>query len=119
MKGYCVEPNNKIKDTGFGYTMSIIDGKYKMIILYWLGEFNVLRYNAIHRLIGTISFKMLSSALKELETDGLVIRVVYPQMPPKVEYSLSAKGKSLIPILFSLCEWGQKNRPNTTYQKIG
>lgn len=112
MKSYCAEPNKKIEDTGFGYTMSIIGGKYKMIILYWLGEFNVLRHNAIHRLIGTISFKMLSTTLKELEADGLIIRVVYPQMPPKVEYSLSAKGKSLIPILFSLCEWGEKNRPN-------
>lgn len=111
MKSYCAEPNKKIEDTGFGYTMSIISGKYKMIILYWLGEFNVLRHNAIHRLIGTISFKMLSTTLKELEADGLIIRVVYPQMPPKVEYSLSAKGKSLIQILSSLCEWGEKNRP--------
>lgn len=116
VKDYCVEPNNKIEDTGFGYTMSLIGGKYKMIILYWLGEFSVLRYNAIHRLIGTISFKMLSLALKELEADGLVIRVVFHQMPPKVEYSLSDKGKSLIPILFSLCEWGEKNRPEGNRQ---
>ena len=107
---YCVEPDVKIKDTGFGYTMSIIGGKYKMIILYWLGQFSVLRHNGLHRLIGNISFKMLSSTLKELEADGLVIRTVYPQLPPKVEYSLSNKGKSIIPILFSLCEWGEKNR---------
>lgn len=108
----CIEPNINIEDTGFGYTMSIIGGKYKMIILYWLGEFTILRHNALHRLIGKISFKMLSSTLKELEKDGLVIRTVYPELPPKVEYSLSEKGKSLIPMLFSLCEWGDKNRPN-------
>ncbi len=108
----CIEPNIKIEDTGFGYTLSIIGGKYKMIILYWLGEFEVLRHNALHRLIGKISFKMLSSALKELEAAGLIVRKVYPQMPPKVEYSLSAKGKSLIPMLFDLCEWGDKNRPH-------
>ncbi len=111
---HCIEPNIKIEDTGFGYTLSIIGGKYKMIILYWLGEFGVLRHNALHRLIGKVSFKMLSSTLKELETDGLVIRKVYPQTPPKVEYSLSAKEKSLIPMLFDLCEWGNKNRPHPT-----
>lgn len=106
----CIEPSAKIEDTGFGYTLSIIGGKYKMIILYWLGEFGVLRHNALHRLIGKISFKMLSSTLKELEADGLVLRTVYPQMPPKVEYSLTDKGKSIIPILFELCEWGDKHR---------
>lgn len=108
----CIEPNIKIEDTGFGYTLSIIGGKYKMIILYWLGEFGVLRHNALYRLIGKISFKMLSATLKELEADSLIIRKVYPQMPPKVEYSLTKKGKSLIPILFDLCEWGDKNRPH-------
>ena len=107
----CIEPNIKIEDTGFGYTMSIIGGKYKMIILYWLGEFEDLRYNALQRLIGKISFKMLSSTLKELEADGLILRTVYPQMPPKVEYRLSDKGKSLIPILFELCDWGDEHRP--------
>lgn len=106
----CIAPNVRIEDTGFGYTMSIIGGKYKMIILYWLGEFEVLRHNALHRLIGKISFKMLSSTLKELEADGLILRTVYPQMPPKVEYSLTEKGKSIIPILFDLCSWGDEHR---------
>ena len=107
---HCIEPNIKIEDTGFGYTLSLIGGKYKMIILYWLGEFGILRHNALLRLIGKISFKMLSATLKELEHDGLINRKVYPQMPPKVEYSLSEKGKSLIPILFELCDWGDKHR---------
>ena len=54
---------------------------------------------------------MLSSTLKELEKDGLINRKVYPELPPKVEYSLTEKGKSLIPMLFALCEWGDKHRP--------
>ena len=106
----CIMPSAKLEDTGFGYTLSLIGGKYKMIILYWLGEFEVLRHNALHRLIGIISFKMLSATLKELEADGLINRKVYPQLPPKVEYSLTDKGKSLIPILFDLCQWGDDHR---------
>ena len=61
--------------------------------------------------IGEISYKTLSSTLKELEADQLVNRKEYPQIPPKVEYSLTERGKSLIPILDSMCEWGDKNRP--------
>ena len=60
--------------------------------------------------IGKISYKTLSAALKELEEDKLVIRREYPQIPPKVEYSLTERGKSLIPILDEMCELGEKNR---------
>lgn len=106
----CIAPDTKIEDTGFGYTLSLIGGKYKMIVLYWLGEFKVLRHNALHRLIGKISFKMLCTTLKELEKDNLINRRVYPELPPKVEYSLTEKGQSLIPMLFALCDWGDKHR---------
>lgn len=57
----------KTSDTGFGYTLSLLGGKYKMIVLYWLGERGVLRHNELKRHIGEISFKMLSTTLKELE----------------------------------------------------
>jgi len=60
--------------------------------------------------IGEISYKTLSSTLKELEADRLVNRKEYPQIPPKVEYSLTERGKSLIPILDGMCEWGDLNR---------
>ena len=102
--------SEKLCDTGFSYTLSIISGKYKMTILYALMEFTVVRYNELQRYIKGISYKTLSLSLKELERDGLIIRKEYPQIPPKVEYSLSERGKSLMPILDGMCEWGDKNR---------
>lgn len=99
------------QDTGFHYTLSLISGKYKMVILYCLMEFGVVRYNEMKRYIGTISHKTLSAALKELERDGLILREEYPQIPPKVEYRLSDKGRSLMPVLDGLCAWGEENRP--------
>ena len=97
-------------DTGFSYNLSLINGKYKMTILYKLMEFKVVRFNEIKRYIKDISYKTLSSTLKELEADRLVHREEYPQIPPKVEYSLTERGKSLIPILDGMCEWGDQNR---------
>ena len=96
--------------TGFSYTLSLINGKYKMIILYTLMEFTIVRFNEMKKYIGDISYKTLSHNLKELEADGLVHREEYPQIPPKVEYSLTERGKSLIPILDMMCEWGDNNR---------
>jgi DNA-binding HxlR family transcriptional regulator len=96
--------------TGFRYTLLLINGKYKMTILYTLMEFGVVRFNEMKKYIGEISYKTLSSTLKELESDQLVHREEYPQIPPKVEYTLTERGKKLIPILDSMCEWGDKNR---------
>nr|WP_250886770.1 helix-turn-helix domain-containing protein [Bacillus sp. SM2101] len=90
--------------------MSLIGGKYKMIIMYWLFENKVMRHNELKRCIATIPFKTLSVMLKELERDDLIIRKEFPQIPPKVEYSLSERGLSLIPLLDMMCEWGEKNR---------
>lgn len=100
----------KLEDTGFNYTMSLIKGKYKMFILYTLMRFEIVRFNELKKFIGTISYKTLSATLKELEQDGLILRKEYPQIPPKVEYSLSARGQSLFTILDQMCEWGEKNR---------
>lgn len=106
----CIQ-NERLEDTGFHYTMSLIQGKYKMFILYALAWFGVVRFNELKKFLGGISYKTLSSTLKELGTDGLVHREEYPQIPPKVEYSLTERGKSLIPILDQMCTWGEKNRP--------
>ncbi|MCM3540706.1 winged helix-turn-helix transcriptional regulator [Priestia endophytica] len=102
-----------IEDTPFGYTLSLIGGKWKMVIMYLLAENQSVRYNELRRQIGNITYKTLSAQLKSLESDGLIIRKEYPQIPPKVEYTLSDKGASLIPILEEMCEWGMKNQPST------
>lgn len=99
-----------LEQTGFHYTMSLIQGKYKMFILYTLMDFGVVRFNEMKRYIRGISFKTLSATLKELEADGLVHREEYPQIPPKVEYSLTEQGRSLIPILDQMCTWGEEHR---------
>lgn len=99
-----------LSNTGFSYTLSLINGKYKMTILYTLMEFEIVRFNEMKKYIGDISYKTLSHTLKELESDGLVNRNEYPQIPPKVEYSLTERGKSLIPILDAMCDWGHTNR---------
>ena len=105
----CISTAN-LADTGFSYTLSLISGKYKMTILYTLMRFQVVRFNAMKKYIGGISYKTLSSTLKELEADRLIHREEYPQIPPKVEYSLTPRGRSLIPILDQMCDWGEKNR---------
>ena len=109
MSKECISDCN-LETTGFNYTMSLIQGKYKMFILYTLMEFGVVRFNEMKKYIGSITYKTLSSTLKQLESVGLIIRKEYPQIPPKVEYSLSERGKSLMPILDQMCEWGDRNR---------
>ncbi|MFE6797610.1 winged helix-turn-helix transcriptional regulator [Paenibacillus chitinolyticus] len=111
MRETCVPTGVALKDTGFGYTLSLISGKYKMIILYWLAENKVMRHNELKRSIGSISFKTLSIMLKEMEADGLILRKEFPQVPPKVEYSLSERGLSLLPLLNMMCTWGENNLP--------
>ena len=101
---------SKLGETGFSYTLSLISGKYKMTVLYTLMNFGVVRFNEMKKYIGEISYKTLSSTLKELEADLLVNRKEYPQVPPKVEYSLTERGRALIPILDMMCEWGDRNR---------
>ncbi len=98
------------EDTGFSYTMSLISGKHKMVIMYCLMEYQTVRFNELKRYLKKISDKTLSSNLKELEADQLIIRKEYPQIPPKVEYMLSERGRSLMNILDQLCVWGEENR---------
>ena len=108
IKNYIEKAN--FEDTGFSYTLSLISGKHKMVILYCLMEFEVVRFNELKRYV---SDKTLSNNLKELEKDRLIIRKEYPQIPPKVEYRLSDKGKSLMVILDQLCIWGESNRAHS------
>jgi len=105
MSERCIS-NECLSSTGFSYTLSLINGKYKMTILYTLMEFGVVRFNEMKKYIGEISYKTLSSTLKELEADQLVHREEYPQIPPKVEYGLTELGKEMLPIIDALADFG-------------
>ena len=97
--------------TGYSYTLSLIAGKYKPIILYCLMEYEPVRFNQMQRYLGRIADKTLSHCLKELERDGLIHREMYPEIPPRVEYTLTERGRSLVKVLDRLCTWGIENRP--------
>jgi DNA-binding HxlR family transcriptional regulator len=88
-------------------TLSVIGGKWKMLILWHLGKEGTKRFNELKSLIPGITQKMLVNQLRELEEDLIIHREVYPVVPPKVEYSLTEKGESLMPILESMYEWGK------------
>lgn len=94
-----------------GYTMDILGGKWKLVILWHLLNDGVKRYGEIKKVLPGITHKMLSNQLKELENDGIIHREEYHQIPPKVEYSLTEKGMTLIPILKAISEWGSANMP--------
>jgi len=94
---------------GIEATLDVIGGKWKPLVMYQLKD-GTLRFSQIlSRVQPKITQRMLTKELRELEKDGLVIREVYPQVPPKVEYSLTEKGQSLMPILDQLCEWGYEH----------
>lgn len=86
-------------------TIQLIGGKYKSLILWHLTG-KIIRFSKLKKLVPDATPKMLTQQLRELESDGLLNRTVYPVVPPKVEYSLTDKGKSLYPILKAMFEWG-------------
>ncbi len=103
-----VDENGKLK-CSIEYTLSIIGGKWKPVILWHLGEDGTLRYSELKRLMPGITHKMLSQQLKELEEEELINRKQYNEMPPKVEYSLKEKGYTVMPILQMMHKWGKEN----------
>ena len=103
-------------ETGYSYTLSLIAGKYKPIILYCLMEYEPVRFNEMQRYLGRVADKTLSQNLKELEKDGLVNRRMSPEVPPRVEYRLTERGHSLVAVLDKLCDWGMANRPDGARQ---
>ena len=90
-------------------TLAVIGGKYKPLLLYYLEVHKVLRFGQLRQLVTSASKKMLTQQLRELEEDGLVHRKVYKVVPPKVEYSLTERGKRLRPVLKEMGLWGAKN----------
>lgn len=98
---------------GMGYALSLIGGRWKSNILWRLLNSDKLRYSELRRLIPGISERMLVSQLRELEADQLILRVVYPEVPPRVEYALTDLGKSMRPMLQSISDWGEMHRKVT------
>ncbi|MEM8642891.1 MAG: helix-turn-helix domain-containing protein [Cyanobacteria bacterium P01_G01_bin.54] len=90
-------------------TLAVIGGKWKVMILYHLLDDGVHRFAELRRKIPGISERMLTQQLRELEADGVVHREVYAQVPPKVEYSITAYGETLRPVSEALCRWGVKH----------
>lgn len=90
-------------------TLRVISGKWKALLLWQICAGHV-RFNELRRLIPDISQKMLTQQLRELEDDGIVARCVYPETPPRVEYSLTEYGHTLEPIFDALCAWGAQHR---------
>ena len=102
--------NKNIRDadfyeTGYSYTLSLISGKYKPIILYCLMEYEPVRFNEMQRYLKKVADKTLSQNLKELEADGIVTRRQYEEIPPRVEYALTKRGRQLWPVLHRLARW--------------
>jgi DNA-binding HxlR family transcriptional regulator len=108
-------PTGKLEDvtpdmaaTGVESAFRILEGRWKMVIIFHLFARNVLRFSELERAIPAASQKMLIQQLRELERDGVVNRTVYPQVPPKVEYRLTGWGKAVCPALDALLEWAAR-----------
>lgn len=86
--------------------------KWSLLVLLVINEAGIVRFNELGRMIPDISTRVLSTTLKTLEADGLIDRKVYAQVPPKVEYTLTDTGRSLIPLIMQLTEWAQRNMKN-------
>src|SRR6266851_7839211 len=105
-------PTGKVEDVtpsmaadGVEEALKILEGRWKMLILFHLCARPVLRFSELERAIQAVSQKMLIQQLRELERDGIVQRTIYPQVPPKVEYRLTEWGQAMCPALDSLLEW--------------
>jgi DNA-binding HxlR family transcriptional regulator len=98
--------------------LDMIDGKWKGVILYHLGD-GTLRFNELARRLGSVTQRMLTKQLRELEEDGLITRTVYAQVPPRVDYSLSPQGRSMQPIIEALRRWGEERLGHRLESKVG
>lgn len=101
--------NNSESCSSVKTTLNVIGGKWKPLIMFLLIN-EKLRFSELQRRISGITQKMLTEQLRELERDGLINRKVYPQVPPKVEYSITAYGRTLLPVLDTMHKWGKEHK---------
>ena len=94
--------------SGVEEVLRLLEGRWKLIILFHLFDGKVQRFSDFEKLIPGISQKMLAQQLRQLEADGIVAREIYPQVPPKVEYRLTAWGQALCPALDALLKWAEQ-----------
>jgi len=107
--------NHGILDLLFSFMcLNILSGKWKLSILWHLSNKGIVRFNELQRLLSTVTQKTLTMQLRELESDNIIYRKIYAEVPPKVEYGLTDLGESMRPILSSLCEWGKFYKQTTS-----
>jgi len=110
MENYDIQVDQKGKlKCSIEYTLNKIGGKWKTVILWNLGTEDTHRYNELRRLLPGVTHKVLTQQLKELEQDEFISRKQYDEIPPKVEYTLTDKGKTLMPVLQAMHDWGTKH----------
>lgn len=88
---------------------AVISGKWKILIIWYISVYKIQRFGELQRRLGSITQSTLTKQLRELEEDGFISRMVYPQVPPKVEYSLTKMGESFVPVLLEMQKWSEEN----------
>ena len=102
---------------GVEEALKVIEGRWKMLILFQLFAHGTMRFSALEKAIPAVSQKMLIQQLRDLERDGVVARRVYPEVPPKVEYTLTPQGEALCPALDELLQWAMRRKADSEAQQ--
>jgi len=105
-KNYKYDPNCPVRNV-----LDRFGDKWSTLIIIILGEGEKMRFNELHKAIGDVSQKMLTTSLRTLEADGIVSRKVFPEIPPRVEYELTAMGMTLVPHISALSAWAEEHMP--------
>jgi len=102
------DPTDEGRPCPLTAALNVIGGKWNVIVLYWLTT-GTQRFSDLQRLMPAVTHKVLTASLRQLEQDGLVLRSVYPEVPPRVEYALSEHGRSVVPVVEAIRQWGHEH----------